>query len=70
MRNNTVNDTTTVADVPDLTIAKTHPGTFTRGGTGTYTITHGNSRRTPVRSASVESTSALVARGAQAARRP
>lgn len=31
--------TTTVVSAPDLTIAKTHVGDFTRGSTGTYTLT-------------------------------
>lgn len=37
---NTVN---TPVIVPNLTIAKSHTGSFTRGSTGTYTITVGNS---------------------------
>jgi uncharacterized repeat protein (TIGR01451 family) len=42
--NDTVTDPTTVntAAVPDLTITKTHTGSFTQGGTGSYTITVNN----------------------------
>ncbi len=47
---NTANDTATdvtaisVAGVPDLTLTKTHAGTFTQGQTGaTYTLTVSNS---------------------------
>lgn len=41
--NNSVNDVTIINGAPDLTIAKTHPGNFTRGSTGSYTITVTNS---------------------------
>lgn len=34
---------TTPVVAPDLTIAKSHAGSFTRGSTGTYTLTVGNS---------------------------
>lgn len=40
--NNSASDPTTVLS-PDLTIAKSHTGNFTRGSTGTYTITVSNS---------------------------
>ena len=43
--NNTDNSTTDPTTVlsPDLTVAKSHTGNFTRGSTGTYTLTVGNS---------------------------
>ena len=41
--NNSSSDATTIGAVADLTIAKTHSGTFTQGGTGSYTITVTNS---------------------------
>ena len=41
--NNSVNDVTTINGSPDLTIAKTHTGNFTRGATGSYNITVTNS---------------------------
>ncbi|HWZ44185.1 MAG TPA: hypothetical protein VNW97_11965 [Candidatus Saccharimonadales bacterium] len=41
--NDTANDTTTITQLPDLTITKTHSGNFTQGQTGaTYTITASN----------------------------
>ena len=40
--NNSASDPTTINGVPDLTIAKTHSGNFTRGANGTYTITVSN----------------------------
>jgi uncharacterized repeat protein (TIGR01451 family) len=40
--NNTASDPTTINGVPDLTVAKSHSGNFTRGSTGTYTITVSN----------------------------
>ncbi|HWW74522.1 MAG TPA: DUF11 domain-containing protein, partial [Pyrinomonadaceae bacterium] len=40
--NNSASDPTTVNGVPDLTIAKTHTGSFTRGSNGTYTLTVSN----------------------------
>lgn len=40
--NNSTSDPTTVLS-PDLTIAKSHSGNFTRGSTGVYNITVGNS---------------------------
>ena len=36
--NDTANDPTTIVQMADLTISKTHSGTFRQGGTGTYTI--------------------------------
>jgi uncharacterized repeat protein (TIGR01451 family) len=42
--NNTATDATTITQLPDMTIAKTHTGNFTQGQTGaTYTITATNS---------------------------
>jgi uncharacterized repeat protein (TIGR01451 family) len=41
--NNTASDTATLDGVFDLTVTKTHPGNFTQGGVGTYTITARNS---------------------------
>ena len=42
--NNTATDPTTITQLPDMTIAKTHTGNFTQGQTGaTYTITATNS---------------------------
>lgn len=40
--NNTANDVTSITPVADLTIAISHSGSFTAGGTGTYTITASN----------------------------
>ncbi|MCI0460614.1 MAG: DUF4214 domain-containing protein, partial [Gemmataceae bacterium] len=40
--NNTANDVTPITHVADLTIAMSHSGNFTVGGTGTYTITVSN----------------------------
>jgi uncharacterized repeat protein (TIGR01451 family) len=40
--NNTAADATTIDQLPDLVIAKTHAGNFRQGGTGTYTITVSN----------------------------
>jgi len=36
--NNTAADSTTIDQLPDLVVAKTHAGNFRQGGTGTYTI--------------------------------
>lgn len=42
--NNTATDATTITQLPDMTIAKSHTGDFTQGQTGaTYTITATNS---------------------------
>ena len=41
--NDSSSDATTIGQVADLTIAKTHTGNFTQGGTGSYTITVSNS---------------------------
>ena len=38
----TANDPTTIIGPPALTITKSHTGSFTQGGTGSYTITVGN----------------------------
>lgn len=40
--NNTATDVTTIVQVPDLTIAKSHTGQFTGGGTGVYRLTVSN----------------------------
>src|SRR5258706_451347 len=41
--NNSASDATTITQVADLTVAKTHTGNFTQGQTGaTYTITVSN----------------------------
>ncbi len=40
--NDTAKDVTTITQVADLTIAISHSGNFTAGGTGTYTITVSN----------------------------
>jgi uncharacterized repeat protein (TIGR01451 family) len=40
--NNSATDATTVNAAPDLTIAKTHSGSFIQGQSGTYTITVSN----------------------------
>src|SRR5207237_241254 len=46
--NDSANDATTINQLPDLTIAKTHSGNFTQGQTGaTYTITATNSGFAP-----------------------
>jgi uncharacterized repeat protein (TIGR01451 family) len=41
--NNQASDPTTIDGVFDLTVTKTHPGNFTQGGVGTYTIIAKNS---------------------------
>ncbi|HKO36274.1 MAG TPA: hypothetical protein VJV21_07320 [Pyrinomonadaceae bacterium] len=42
--NNTATDATTITQLPDMTIAKSHTGNFTQGQTGaTYTVTATNS---------------------------
>ena len=41
--NNSASDVTTINGAPDLTVVKTHSGNFTRGATGSYTITVTNS---------------------------
>jgi uncharacterized repeat protein (TIGR01451 family) len=41
--NNSSSDPTTINAVADMTVTKTHTGNFTRGSTGTYTITATNS---------------------------
>ena len=41
--NDSASDVTTIGSVPDLTITKSHTGSFTQGGTGSYTITAKNS---------------------------
>ena len=40
--NDTATDPTVIKAVPDMTITKSHTGTFTRSGTGTYTLTASN----------------------------
>jgi uncharacterized repeat protein (TIGR01451 family) len=40
--NNTASDPTTIVHAPDLTVKKTHTGSFTPGQNGVYTITVGN----------------------------
>ncbi len=40
--NNTASDPTTINGVPDLAVAKSHSGNFTRGATGVYSITVSN----------------------------
>src|SRR5207244_3290462 len=46
--NDSANDATTINQLPDLTIAKTHSGNFAQGQTGaTYTITATNSGFAP-----------------------
>jgi uncharacterized repeat protein (TIGR01451 family) len=46
--NDTATNPTTILAAPDLTIAKTHTGSFTQGQTGaTYTITVSNSGTAP-----------------------
>jgi uncharacterized repeat protein (TIGR01451 family) len=40
--NNSSSDPTTVNGVPDLTVAKSHTGNFTRGSTGSYSIAVSN----------------------------
>lgn len=46
--NNTATDATTITQLPDMTIAKSHTGNFTQGQTGaTYTITATNSGFAP-----------------------
>ena len=37
--NDSANDPTTINGVPDLTVAKSHSGNFTQGGSGSYTVT-------------------------------
>lgn len=41
--NNSASDATTINQIADMTISKTHTGNFTRGSTGTYSITATNS---------------------------
>lgn len=41
--NDTASDPTTINPVADMTVTKSHTGNFTRGSTGTYTITATNS---------------------------
>jgi uncharacterized repeat protein (TIGR01451 family)/fimbrial isopeptide formation D2 family protein len=41
--NDSASDATTINQLADLTVAKTHPGNFTRGSTGIYSITVTNS---------------------------
>jgi uncharacterized repeat protein (TIGR01451 family)/fimbrial isopeptide formation D2 family protein len=41
--NDSANDATTITQLPDLTVAKSHTGNFTRGSTGSYSITATNS---------------------------
>ncbi len=41
--NNSSSDATTINQIADMTVAKTHTGNFTRGSTGTYSITATNS---------------------------
>src|SRR5262249_58041220 len=44
--NDTANDVTAIGALPDLTITKTHAGSFTQGQTGaTYTLTRSEERR-------------------------
>ena len=45
--NNTASDPTTIAQVSDMTVTKTHVGDFTQGQSGTYTITARNSGSGP-----------------------
>ncbi|KAA0252693.1 MAG: DUF11 domain-containing protein, partial [Acidobacteria bacterium] len=40
--NDTATDVTTIAQLPDLAITKSHAGTFTQGQPGTYTVTVSN----------------------------
>src|SRR5437667_1091558 len=59
--NDSANDATTINQLPDLTITKTHSGNFTQGQTGaTYTITATNSGFAPT-SAAVSVTDTLPA---------
>jgi uncharacterized repeat protein (TIGR01451 family) len=46
--NNSASDATTINQVADMTVAKTHTGNFTRGSTGSYSITATNSGAGPV----------------------
>ncbi len=41
--NNSASDATTINQIADMTIAKSHTGNFTRGSTGTYSLTATNS---------------------------
>ncbi|HEV2799849.1 MAG TPA: hypothetical protein VGW12_05095 [Pyrinomonadaceae bacterium] len=59
--NNSASDSTTIVGSPDLTIAKTHTGNFTRGGTGTYNITVTNSGTAATTGATVTVTDTLPA---------
>jgi uncharacterized repeat protein (TIGR01451 family) len=45
--NDTASDPTTIAGVPDMTLAKSHQGTFTRGKIGTYSLVATNSGTGP-----------------------
>src|SRR5262249_41331417 len=57
--NNSASDPTVVIAGRDLSIAKTHSGSFTAGQTGTYTITVSNAANTSPSSGTVTVTDAL-----------
>lgn len=58
--NNTANDVTTVIqNAPDLTVTKTHTGSFVQGQTGTYTITVTNVGLQPTDGSTVTVTDTL-----------
>jgi uncharacterized repeat protein (TIGR01451 family) len=59
--NNSASDPTTIIQLPDLTIAKSHVGTFNPGSTGTYTITVSNIGGSPTDGSTVTVTDPLPA---------
>jgi uncharacterized repeat protein (TIGR01451 family)/fimbrial isopeptide formation D2 family protein len=59
--NDSASDATTINQLADLTIAKTHTGNFTRGSTGTYTITATNSGSVATNGTTVTVTDTLPA---------
>ena len=59
--NDSASDATTINAVADMTVTKTHPGNFTRGSTGTYTITATNSGTVATNGTTVTVTDTLPA---------
>jgi uncharacterized repeat protein (TIGR01451 family)/fimbrial isopeptide formation D2 family protein len=59
--NNSASDATTINQLPDLTIVKTHTGNFTRGSSGSYTVTVTNSGATATNGTTVTVSDTLPA---------
>ncbi|HUQ34396.1 MAG TPA: hypothetical protein VM095_19905 [Pyrinomonadaceae bacterium] len=59
--NNSASDATTINQLPDLTIVKTHTGNFTRGSNGSYTITVTNAGATATNGTTVTVSDTLPA---------